>query len=203
MFCDKAPNHLYNVFDKKRAMTEEYISKSEKKRRFRREEQVAEEISRFSEKDLKKFPVSDSLKEEIRNCRGLKAGSLKRQIKYLAKVMRHDDVEQIFSYLEDRKGSSLKSNRLHHEAEHYRDIIVNEAMEDQKECLKNSVVWAEDWYSEEIEVVEGRLPWVNIGDIRRAVFLYVRTKKHTHYKELFKIMKAGLEREEREKKVAE
>lgn len=174
----------------------EYISKSERKRRFRHEEQAAEELSRLTKKDLKLAPISDEVKEEIITCRDLKGGALKRQIKYLAKVMRTDDVEAILTFLEERKGSDLKVNRLHHEAEHLRDNIINQAVEDQKSCLKIGRKWGEDWSASEIDHAVARLPWLNAGDMRRATFLYVKTKNHMHYKELFKMVKAALEREE-------
>ncbi len=181
----------------------EYISKSEKKRRFKQEEQAAEEISKLKGKVLAALPVEENVREEIKVCHGLKGGALKRQIKYLAKVMRTGDVDAIFTFLEERKGSSLKSNKLHKEAEHFRDIIINEAVADQQECLKEGRIWGEDWQADEIDNLVERLPWVNGGDVRRATFLYIRTKKHTNYKELFKIIKGALDREEVERKLAD
>jgi len=180
----------------------EYISKSEKKRRFKQEEKAAEEISTLRGKELAALPVEDEVREEIQACHGLKGSALKRQVKYLAKVMRTGDVDAIFTFLEERKGSALKSNKLQHEAEHFRDSIINEAMEDQRECLQNGMIWGEEWQADEIDILVERLPWINETDVRRAAFLYVRTKKHNHYKELFRIIKAALEREEIEQKMS-
>lgn len=180
----------------------EYISKSERKRQFRREEEAAAELSRLTPKDLKLAPIEDDVKEEIIACRKLKGSSLNRQIKYLAKVMRTGDVEAVFTFLAERKGSSLKSDKLHHEAEYIRDTIVNQAVEDQKGCLKEGRIWGEDYPASEIDAVVVRLPWLNGGDLRRATYLYVRTKKHTHYKELFRMVKAAVEREETQSKLA-
>ncbi len=180
----------------------EYISKSEQKRRFKQEQKAAVEISQLKGKELEALPVDDHVRDEIRACQGLKGSALKRQIKYLAKVMRTGDMEAVFTFLEERKGSALKSNRLHHEAEYFRDNIINEAMEDQRECLQEGMSWGEDWPAAEIDALVRRLPWLNGTDLRRAAFLYVRTKKHSHYRELFKIIKAALEREEIEQKNA-
>ena len=180
----------------------EYISKSERKRRFRHEELAAEELTKLSAKQLALLPADQEVKDVIVSCRKLKGGALNRQIKHLAKVMRGGDVDALFTFLEDRKGSSLKTDRLLREAERLRDTIINEAVEDQHDCLRNGMLWGEDWPSNEIEVLAKRLSWVNANDIRRATYLYVRTKKHTHYKELYKIIRAALEREELTKKRA-
>ncbi len=97
-------------------MTEQ-ISKSAQKRRFKDEESAAAELAMLSDKDLKKLTIGQAVKDEIIRCRGQKGGALKRQIKYLAKVMREDSVEEILDFLAARKGSKLKENKLYREAE--------------------------------------------------------------------------------------
>ncbi|MGL1932963.1 MAG: DUF615 domain-containing protein [Desulfotalea sp.] len=178
----------------------EYISKSEKKRRFKREELLADEISKLSGKILKSLPAEDDVKEVIKNCHGLKGSALKRQVKYLAKVMRGTtDLEPIFDFLAERKGSSLKADKLHKEAEHYRDNIINEALEDQKKSQAKGIPWGEDWEANEIVFLAERLSSISANELRRATYQYVKTKKHNHYKELFRMVKSALEREVREK----
>lgn len=178
----------------------ERLSKSERKRRFKQEESAAAELALLSDNDLKKLPADDSVKKEILNCRSVKGGARKRQIKYLAKVMREGSVEAIMDFLAQKKGSKLKQNKLHHEAERLRDAVINEAIEFQQYCLKHGLEWEPDWDGEEVEILVNRFD-INEGDLRRTVFQYVKTRVQNHYKEVFRMIKAALEKEELQKKI--
>lgn len=171
----------------------EYISKSEKKRQFKQTEQVAAELADFTDNDLKKLPCSEELKEEIRQTRGLKGGSRKRQVKYLAKVMRQEPLDQIYSFLEERKGSDLKNKKKFHEAERLRDAMINEAIEDHDYCMQEHLGWDMDWQSDEIESVLNRYPDLKEAEIRKAVYSYVKTRNRLHYRELFRMVKAAID----------
>ena len=173
----------------------ERISKSARKRRFKQEEEAAEEIALLSDKDLKVFPGSEKVKDAIIACRGLKGGARKRQIKYLAKVMRSESMDEILYYLAEKKGSQLKSNIIHKEAERLRDVIINEAIDNQQNCLQNGVVWEPDWPGDEIDTVVQRYP-LDEGDLRKSVYQYARTRIHGNYREVFRILKAAVEKEE-------
>lgn len=179
----------------------ENISRSEKKRQFKQTEQVAMELADFSENDLKKLPCSDELKQEIRNCRGLKSGSRKRQIKYLAKVMRLEPMEGIYNFLEERKGSDLKNKKKFHEAERLRDALINEAIDDHDHCMEEHIQWDMDWPSDEIAAVVKRYPKVDEGEVRKAVYSYVKTRNRLHYRELFRMVKAAIDQDDIKKKL--
>jgi len=173
----------------------ERISKSAQKRRFKDEESAAAELAKLSDKDLKKLQVGEAVREEIIRCRGQKGGALKRQIKYLAKVMRDDSVEEIFDFLETRKGSKLKENKLLREVERLRDVIINEAIESQQISLQAGIIWEPDWSGEIIESFIRHYP-VDQGDLRRTVYQYVKSRVHNHNREVFRIIKAALEKEQ-------
>jgi ribosome-associated protein len=178
----------------------ERISKSAQKRRFKDEEGAAAELAQLSDKDVKKLAIGQAVEDEIINCRGLKAGALKRQIKYLAKVMRDDSVDEIFNFLADRKGSKLKDNKLQREAERLRDVIINEAMENQQACLQAGMIWEPTWQGEEIDSFVRRYP-VDEGDLRRTIFQYLKTRLHNHNREVFRIVKAAVQKEEMLRKI--
>lgn len=175
-------------------MTEK-ISKSARKRRFKQEEEGAEEIALLSDKDLKKFPGSKDVKNAIIDCRRLKGGARKRQIKYLAKIMRSEEVDEILYFLAEKKGSQLKNNIVHKEAERLRDVIINEAIDDRQDCMQQGLVWEPDWSGEEIDAAVVRYSF-DEGDLRKSVYQYVRTRIHGHYREVFRILKAAVEKDE-------
>lgn len=179
-------------------MTEK-ISKSAQKRRFKHEESAAEELAILSDKMLINLPADDSVKQEIRNCRGLKGGSRKRQIKYLAKVMRTGSVEELLDFLEERKGSHLKSKKLLQEAERLRDVIINEAMNEQQLTLQAGQIWEPNWYGKELDAALKKYQF-DEGDLRKSVYQYVKTRIHNYYREVFRIIKAALEKEEMQRK---
>lgn len=172
----------------------EYISRSAQKRRFKDEEEVAAELALLTDKDLKLLPASQMVKDEIIRCRSVKGGARKRQVKYLAKVMREDPVEEILNFLADRKGSAVKENKMLREVERLRDVIINEAIERQQYCLQESLPWEPDWQGEEIDAALRRYP-VDEGELRGAVHQYVKSRIQTYYREVFRIIRAAVEKE--------
>jgi len=178
----------------------ERISKSAQKRRFKDEESAAAELALLSDKDLKKLTIGQRVKDEIIRCRGQKGGALKRQIKHLAKVMRDDSVDEVLEFLAARKGSKAKENKLFREVERLRDVIINEAIDHQQSCMQQGMVWEPNWQGEIIDSFVQHYP-VDEGDLRRTVFQYVKTRLHNHNKEVFRIVKAAVEKEELLRKI--
>jgi len=176
------------------------ISKSERKRQFRQEEEVAQQLADLSASDLVKLPAGARVKEEIRRCSGLKTGARKRQIKYLAKVMREDSVDEILDFLAARKGSRLKTDKLHHEADRLRDQMINEAIEQQQTGLRSGEIWEPDWSAPVLENFAADYS-ADRGDLRRAVFQYVKSRAQKYYRETFRIIKAAMEKDLQRKKV--
>ncbi len=171
------------------------ISKSALKRRYKQEEEGAGELALLSDRDLRNLPVDEAVKEEVRRCRGLKGGARKRQIKYLARLMREGSVDEVFDFLARKKGSRLKDNVLHKEVERLRDIIVNEALAEQQRCLQAGETWGLDWRGGDIDDVLQRIN-PDEGELRRAVYNYVQNRGHNHFREIFRIIKSACERME-------
>lgn len=180
----------------------EYVSRSAQKRRFKDEEGAAAELALLTDRDLKLLPSTDEVKAEILHCRGLKGGARKRQVKYLAKVMREAGMEAILDFLTERKGSQIKANSLQREAERLRDVIVNEAIEEYQQLLRGGEAWEPDWQGEEIAAVVRRYP-LDEGELRRTVHHFVKTRMPNSYRETFRILKAAMEKEELLRKAAQ
>ncbi|MEE4243600.1 MAG: ribosome biogenesis factor YjgA [Desulfopila sp.] len=176
----------------------ERISRSEQKRLFKLVEELAVELTELTGKDIKKFPASEEIKVEISNCKGLSGGARKRQIKYLAKILRQEEsLEEMYQFLQSRKGSLLKENQLFHEAERWRDTIVNEAIERNDRCRSDQIAFEPDYHSALIADALAHFPSLDEMDLRRCTYQYVRTRNKTHYRELFRMIKAAVEMEER------
>ncbi len=175
----------------------ELLSRSEKKRIYKQVEELAREVSNLSDRDLKTFPGGPVINEEIIATRGLKAGSKKRQIKYLAKLMRQGPLEEMYLFVTKRKGSNLHTKKQHHAAERMRDTLINEAMEAKKEYLVRQVPFELNWHSDYIEQLVDEYPGLKEGEIRTVIQQYVVTHNKAHYRELFRMMKAAVELRER------
>ena len=176
-------------------MTEK-LSRSEQKRTFRRIEEAAAELADLSNNDLKKFPGGKEITDEIMACRGLKGGARNRQIKYLAKIMRQEPLDDIYTFLTDIKGSDLQKKGVLHEAERLRDTLINEAMEDHQRCLRAQIPWEPVWESDIISHVVEKYQSLNAGEIRKSVYQYVKSRNILHYRELFRMLKAAIDYEE-------
>jgi ribosome-associated protein len=176
-------------------MTEK-LSRSEQKRTFRRIEEAAAELADLSNNDLKKFSGSKEITDEIIACRGLKGGARNRQIKYLAKIMRQEPLDDIYTFLTDIKGSDLYKKGVLHEAERLRDTLINEAMEDHQRCLRAQIPWEPVWESDIISHVVEKYQSLNAGEIRKSVYQYVKSRNILHYRELFRMLKAAIDYEE-------
>lgn len=175
----------------------ELLSRSEKKRVYKQVEELAREVSNLSDKDLKKFPGGPVIHEEIIATRGLKAGSRKRQIKYLAKLLRQGPLDEIYLFVTQRKGSNLHLKKQHHAAERMRDTLINEAMEAHQKYLARQIPFDLGWESDYIDQLTEEYTGLQENEIRTVIHQYIVTHNKSHYRELFRMMKAAVEQKER------
>jgi ribosome-associated protein len=68
--------------------------------------------------------------------------------------------------------------------------------------MKEHLGWEMDWQSTEIESVVTRYPDLKEGEIRKAVYSYVKTRNRLHYRELFRMMKAAIDQSELKKRIS-
>ena len=169
----------------------ERISRSEQKRQFKRIESIARELSDLSSLDLKQLPASEPLKEEITICWKTKSGARKRQIKYIAKMLQTESLNEILQFLQQRKGSKLEEKRRQHEAERLRDTIINDTLSSYEECRRYREEWDLNWESSAISSTVQHYPEIDENELRRSAYQYARNRSKTHYRELFRILKAA------------
>lgn len=172
----------------------ERLSKSEIKRQHKQMEMAAREIMALNNRELKRLNLNQELIDSIQLARSLKAGALKRQTKYIAKLLKLEPVSEILKQLKRMKGSKLQEDKFHHQAEYHRDAIINEALEAKEQCIVEGVEFEMDWPSDAIASVITEIPDIDENDVRRSAHQYVRTRNKVHYRELFRMMRAAVER---------
>ena len=181
---------------------DETISRSEQKRRFKRIEDVAEELAALTDKDLKRLPEEGGIREEIKAIRGLSGGARKRQVKHLSKILRQGlELDAIYDFLNKRKGSHLKEKNQLHEAEHLRDILINEAMEDYQHCRSLQIDWEPDWQSEILGPAAAKYQGLDEDALRKTIYQYVKSHNKLYYRELFRMVKAAIDQFEMNRRI--
>jgi ribosome-associated protein len=181
---------------------DETISRSELKRRYKRIEDVAQELAELTDKDLKKMPDEGGITEEIKAIRGLSGGARKRQVKHLAKLLRQGTfLDGIYDFLSQRKGSQLKDKTQLHEAEHLRDAMINEAMADWQHCRSMQIDWEPDYRSEILGLAVAKYPGLEEDALRKIIYQYVRSHNKLYYRELFRLVNAAIDQYERGRRI--
>ena len=174
-------------------MTEK-ISRSEQKRLHKQIEDAAKELVALGSQEVQRLPCSSEMKKEIAATAAMKGGARKRQIKYVAKLIKQENPEEILRHLQEEKGSKLEQNRFQHLIERIRDTIVNEALELYEESRRFGEEWEPGYESSEIEQTVARFPEIDEMDLRRAAYQYAKNRNKVYYRELFRLLKAAAEK---------
>jgi ribosome-associated protein len=178
---------------------ETQLSRSEKKRRAKSIEQMVNELATLPAGQIMNLPCEDQLKHELDRTKDLKGGARKRQIKYITKLLREQPIDDLFLYLEEKKGSSLKQKREFHELEHLRDSLINEAVQVYDQWLEGGygdtdVSLESIWESETMKIIKSRFSGIDYKMLRKLALQFARSHNKRFSRELFRMLKAANER---------
>jgi ribosome-associated protein len=180
----------------------EIDSRSERKRRAKGVENLARELFTLSARDIAALPCAEMIKDEIANGRCLKGGARKRQAKHVARMLRQEEEvsRELLTFLENRKGSKLKEAGEFHQLERLRDGLINDAIaaaggQPAAGRLKQTPARPDDDDAgETIQEALRLLPDLSAAELRQAAARYARTRNPVYSRELFRLLKAALER---------
>jgi ribosome-associated protein len=175
---------------------EQQLSKSEQKRRAKSLEDLAAELVALSATEIKRLPCEDFLKDEINNTAAMKAGSRKRQIKFIAKQIRQSDFGPLFNFLSEQKGSKLKQNKKFHELERLRDDIITEAIEASREAEGSNERLDSSWDSNLIDIAARQFPGIDKAAVKSAAIKFARSRKPVYSREIFRLLKTAMEQQQ-------
>lgn len=177
-----------------RLMTDK-LSRSERKRRYQQIASVVDELVELRDQQLAKMEISDSLRKELSLARKSSAGARKRQLKYLAKLLHDEPLEQILSFLQKNRGSKILENQRHLQAERLRDAVINEALAIADEYRANGIVFVPDYPSNEIVSLAEDYPAIDEQEVRKSAYQYCRNRHRNHYRALFRMIKAAIDKQ--------
>jgi ribosome-associated protein len=176
------------------------LSRSEKKRRAKSIEQLVNELASLTDNEITSLPCEQEIQEEIRSAKNLKGGARKRQLKYATKLLRDKPVEELYDFLAQKKGSLLKKNREFHELENFRNLLINEALQLYEDVMDNNGYINENEpldllkNSEAIDAIVDYFPQIDQELLRNTAIQFARTRNRKFSRELFRILKAALEK---------
>ena len=86
---------------------------------------IGEELVELSKEALNKIPMSEDLLDAIKEYKRLSAHEARRrQMQFIGKIMRKEDIEPIREKLEQIRGSSTAATALLHRIERYRNDMI-------------------------------------------------------------------------------
>lgn len=173
------------------------ISRSEQKRRVKEVEKLVAELSRLSPQVLNSCPLPKDTILLLKEVRNLKGGAAKRQLKYVTKLLKDSSLDEVYSFIGERKGSALIEKKRFHEVEHWRDSLINEAVSTRKKYAAMELEWAEDWEGSVIDELAGDVPGVDKVTLQRLAYLFVQTRNPKHSREIFRHIMAAVEQQNR------
>jgi ribosome-associated protein len=105
--------------------TNEVISKSQRRRDALELKSLARDLIAMNASRLARVPLDESLRAAIDEARGIRShGARKRQLQFVAKLLRRSDPEPIILALEALEGDARQLTARQHRAEAWRDHLI-------------------------------------------------------------------------------
>lgn len=100
-------------------------NKTQLKREIKVLNQLGKELIALPDGALKKVPLSDAMREAIADGKRFSRGALQRQLRRIAGLMQHEDVEAIQQELARQKQPSKQQTAEFHQLEQWRDRLID------------------------------------------------------------------------------
>ena len=150
-------------------MNQQYKSKTQKKQEAKMVEKLAQELLTLSPSLIDEAPCDTTILAEIKITREIKQfGARRRQVKYLAKLLRETDLGPLLDYMERVKNSKLKQNEIFHRLEKLRNRIINE--DEEKQALHEAKNEFPDLDSELVQNLAKKYRLTNNQRFLRGIF---------------------------------
>ena len=86
--------------------------------------QLGKELIELPPSSLKKVPLSDTMRQAVRDGQRFQRGAYQRQLRRIAKLMAHEDVEAIQFEIARQKQPSKQQTAEIHQLEQWRDRLI-------------------------------------------------------------------------------
>lgn len=175
-----------------------HLSRTEQKRRIKEVEKLVKGLVELPVQQLSKLPCNSEIVDLFKEIHLLKGGARKRQIKYITKMLKNEPLEELYTFVAQRKGSALRENKQFHELEYLRDSLLDEAIEDRKILRSEQQELSETWSSETVAEIKRLFPRIDDVALKRLSAIFARTRQIRHSREIFRILRAAQEQADRD-----
>ncbi|MGL6261349.1 ribosome biogenesis factor YjgA [Vibrio sp. WXL103] len=103
-----------------------WVSKTELKRDMEELQKLGEELVSLKPSVLEKFPLSDDLRDAIKDAQRFTKEARRRQLQYIGKIMRNEDTEPLQAALDKVRNKHSQATAELHKLEQLRDRVVEE-----------------------------------------------------------------------------
>lgn len=101
------------------------VSKSQRRRDALEVKSLARELINLDQAKLGRVPLDDDVRAAVVEARGMRAnGARKRQMQYVAKLLRREDLEPVLLALEKFDGEARELTGRQHRCEAWRDFLL-------------------------------------------------------------------------------
>lgn len=161
-------------------------TKSQKKREAKTVEDLARELVDLPHSVIPKLPCEEEIRGEIQTAQSTQQfGARRRQIKYLARLLRNADLEPLFTFMEEAQKSRLKENTINLRLEQLRNRILHEDEEEQ--ALQEAGEEFPDLNLEMLQELAGKYRWTRNQRFSREIFRQLKIAQgHIKHKEELK-----------------
>ena len=99
-------------------------NKTQLKREIRALNDLGKELVNMPDSAVKKVPLSDDMRSAIADAKRFSRGALQRQLRRIANLMQHEDVEAIKLEIQRQKQPSRQQTAELHQLEEWRDRLI-------------------------------------------------------------------------------
>ncbi len=99
-------------------------NKTQIKREIKVLNQLGKELIDLPDSSLKKVPLSDTMRQAIKDGQRFRRGALQRQLRRIASLMQHEDIDAIQLELTRQKQPSKQQTAELHQLEQWRDRLI-------------------------------------------------------------------------------
>lgn len=111
-------------------------SKSQRKRELHAILTLTEKALALSEEKLAATGLNEKALEGFKEAKKMKAsGAKNRQLKYISKLIRNEDIEVLEKYLDEAEQSHINEKHFFHQLEKWRDRLLSEGDSAINDCL--------------------------------------------------------------------
>jgi ribosome-associated protein len=106
---------------------DDFISKTQRKRRMAELQDVGAELVKLSREQLARMELPEALREAVLECQGFtRHEARRRQMQYIGRIMRDLDAAPIAAQLTALRAPTRKDTALFHLAEKWRDELLSD-----------------------------------------------------------------------------